>query len=309
MTASLGIARYPNDGRDWTTLIRNADIAMYRSKEAKIKKITMFESSLDQEVQEYFKIKNSLRNAINNGELFLDYQPIIDVERDQIVGAEALLRWKYSDTELIPPLKFIPIAEKNGLMQSIGEWVLKSACRQNRVWQKNGYKPIFISVNVSIIQLEQPDFYEIVVRALEESELSPKYLQLEITETIFTKSYDRIVQVINKLNRLGVKMAIDDFGTGYSSLGQLSRLEIDKLKIDKSFISEICKNENKIKIVKAIISMAESLNLELIAEGVETIEQLEFLKKNECRMIQGYIYSKPTDGESIKNFLVKAHDV
>ncbi|MGE5631979.1 MAG: EAL domain-containing protein [Caulobacteraceae bacterium] len=299
-TASLGIARYPDDGTDSTTLIRNADIAMYRSKESKTKRITMFEASLDEEVREYFKIKNNLRNAVANKELFLKYQPIIDVVKNRVVGAEALLRWKLNGSEFIPPLKFIPVAEKNGFMQSIGEWVLRVACKQNRAWQDKGCRPIFISVNVSIIQLEQPNFCEIVKRALEDSRLNPDHLQLEITETIFTKNYEKIVKAIKEINKLGVKVAIDDFGTGYSSLGQLSGLEINKLKIDKSFISEINENENKNKIVKAIISMAESLNLELIAEGVETREQLDFLIENDCNMVQGFLYSKPLDAVKIE---------
>lgn len=302
LTASFGIARYPDDGSDSTILIRNADIAMHRSKESKNKKITMFESALDKEVQEYFKVKNNLRNALVNKELFLEYQPIFDVSEDRIVGAEALVRWHFNGSEIIPPLKFIPIAEKNGFMQSIGEWVMNEACSQNKLWQDNGNRPIYVSVNVSIIQLEQPNFCEIVKRALINSRLDPEYLQLEITETIFTKSYDKIVDAINAINELGVKAAIDDFGTGYSSLGQLSRLEIAKLKIDKSFISEININDNKNKIVKAIISLAKSLNLELTAEGVETREQLDFLIKNDCNMVQGYLYSKSVDACSLERF-------
>lgn len=303
ITASLGISRYPEDGTDSTTLIRNADIAMYRSKEGKNKKITMFESSLDEEIKEYFNIKNSLRNAVANNEFFLEYQPIYDVNRGEIVGAEALVRWSPEGAGLIPPMKFIPIAEKNGYMQSIGEWVLRTACKQNRIWQDNGFNPIFISVNISVIQLEQANFCELVRKVLEESQLDPKYLQLEITETIFNKNYERIVETIKQINGLGVKVAIDDFGTGFSSLGQLSRLEITKLKIDKAFIGGINENENRNRIVRAIISLAESLNLELIAEGVETEEQLDFLTKYECNMVQGYLYSKPVLARDIERLL------
>jgi diguanylate cyclase (GGDEF)-like protein/PAS domain S-box-containing protein len=300
LTASLGIARYPEDGSDSTILIRNADIAMYRSKESKSKKITMFESALDEEIKEYFKFKNNLRNALANKELFLEYQPIIDVAKNQMVGTEALLRWNFNGSEIISPMKFIPIAEKNGFMQSIGEWVMNEACSQNMVWQNNSKRPIYVSVNVSIIQLEQPNFCEVVKEALKNSKMDPEYLQLEITETIFTKNYDKIVETIKSINELGIKIAIDDFGTGYSSLGQLSRLDIAKLKIDKSFISEINKNENKNKIVKAIISLANSLKLELTAEGVETSEQLDFLLKNDCNIVQGYLYSKPIDAGAIE---------
>jgi len=167
------------------------------------------------------------------------------------------------------------------------------ACKQNKLWQDNGTSPIYVSVNVSIIQLEQPNFCEIVEKVLKESRLKPEYLQLEITETIFTKNYEKIVDTVKKINESGVKIAIDDFGTGYSSLGQLSRLDIAKLKIDKSFVREIHENDNKNKIVKAIISLAKSMNLELTAEGVETREQMDFLIKNECNIVQGYLFSKP----------------
>lgn len=303
LNASIGIARYPDDGSDSTILIRNADIAMYRSKDSKSKKITMFEPALDEEVRQYFKIKNNLRNALENKEFFLEYQPIIDVARNQVVGAEALLRWNFNGSEIMSPLKFIPMAEKNGSIQAIGEWVLNEACRQNAAWQAIGNEPVYVSVNVSIIQLEQPNFCKVVEKALENSRLTPEYLQLEITETIFTKNYDKLVETINEINKLGIKIAIDDFGTGYSSLGQLSRLDIAKLKIDKSFVGEINQNENKNKIIKAIISLAKSLNLELTAEGVETREQLDFLANNGCNMVQGYLYSKPLDAVSFENFL------
>ncbi|OGO77390.1 MAG: hypothetical protein A2Y23_11345 [Clostridiales bacterium GWB2_37_7] len=308
ITASLGISRYPKDGIDSTTLIRNADIAMYRSKEIKSKKITMFESSLDEKVKEYFKIKNNLRNAIANNEFFLYYQPIIDINKKALVGVEALLRWRLSEGEFIPPMKFIPVAERNGFMQSIGEWVLKTACEQNRAWQDKGHNPIFMSVNVSIIQLEQSNFCDVLKKVLKESNLSPQYLQLEITETIFTKNYDDIVQTIKRINALGVEVAIDDFGTGYSSLGQLSRLEITKLKIDRSFISVINENENKNKIVRAVISLAESLNLELVAEGVETKEQLDFLIKNDCNVVQGFLFSEPIAAIEVEKQFKKEYE-
>ena len=305
ITASLGISRYPKDGLDSTTLIRNADIAMYKSKEVKNKKITLFEPSLDEKVKEYFTIKNNMRNAISNNEFYLEYQPIIDMKLNNMVGVEALLRWRCSGTETISPLKFIPVAEKTGFIQPIGAWVLKTACEQNKLWQNKGYCPIYMSVNVSIIQLEQPNFCEIVKSVLKETNLNPRYLQLEITETIFTKNYDNIVQTIKKINAMGVQVAIDDFGTGYSSLGQLSRLEITKLKIDRSFISEINDSESKNKIVKTIISLAESLNLELVAEGVETREQLDFLIRNDCNVVQGYLFSKPINIITLEEMLEK----
>lgn len=305
ITASLGISRYPKDGVDSKTLIKNADIAMYKSKEIKCEKITLFEPSLDEKVKEFLKIKNNLRNAIANNEFLLEYQPIFDASKRSIVGVEALLRWDIGGGEFYTPIKFIPVAEQNGFMPAIGEWVLKTACEQNKAWQEKGHSPIFISVNVSIIQLEQPNFFDVVKRVLRESNLNPRYLQLEITETIFTKNYEGIAQTIKRINALGVEIVIDDFGTGYSSLDQLSRLEISKLKIDKSFVREIGKNENKNKIIKAIISLAGSLNLGLVAEGVETKEQLDFLIKNDCKIVQGCFFSEPSNAILVEKLFQK----
>ncbi len=303
VTASIGIARYPEDGTDSTTLIRNADIAMYRAKEKQNHKITMFQSELNQEVIESFHLKNNLRQALSKGQLFLKYQPIFDTEKESISGIEALLRWKTGDNKIIPPSKFIPIAEKNGMIIPIGEWVMEKACRQNKQWQRQGLKHVYISVNVSILQLEHPGFCKFIKKILEETGLEPRYLQMEITETIFTRNYGAISKTIEELSRIGIRIAIDDFGTGYSSLSQLINMKITNLKIDKSFIGSVCENGNMRKIVKTIISMAESLSLELIAEGVETIGQLNFLKRNKCNMIQGYLLSYPKDSKSIEEYL------
>lgn len=302
ITASIGIATYPDDGKDSTTLVRNADIAMYKSKEVKGSKFTVFKPILDKEIQEHFQIKNNLRNAIIKNELFLNYQPIYTSLTEKVIGTEALLRWAYEGHK-IPPSKFIPIAEKSGEIYAIGEWVLRTACRQNKMWQDLGYKNIFISVNVSILQLERPNFYEIVKSVLMETGLEARYLQLEITETILTKYNHKVIKIVKALNDLGIRLAIDDFGTGYSSLGQLCDLKVNKIKIDKSFIDNVNENFNKRKIVKAIISMAESLNIELIAEGVETMQQLDFLKQNRCDMIQGYLLSKPVDSKLMEKIL------
>lgn len=308
ITTSIGIAIYPTDGIDSTTLVRNADIAMYKSKESKGSKFTFFEPILDERIRENFVIKNNLRNAIHKNELFLNYQPIYSSLTEKIIGTEALLRWNYEGNRLISPSKFIPIAEQSSDINTIGEWVLRNACKQNSVWQSKGYKPIFISVNVSILQLENPNFFEMVKDILNETMMEAKYLQLEITETILTKDTDRVIEIVKKLNDLGVRLAIDDFGTGYSSLGQLSEFNVDKIKIDRVFIDSINNNHEKRKIVKAIISMAKSLNIGVIAEGVETIEQLSFLKKNRCNMIQGYLFSKPIGAKEIERMLSKSYD-
>lgn len=305
ITISIGIAIYPDDGTESATLARKAEIAMNKSKKLNSNQATRFENSLDKEVQEYFWMKNNLVKAILDEDLFLNYQPIYDACTNKLMGVEALLRWKHKEKGIIPPTKFIPIAEKSGMIHPIGEWVLLNACMQNRKWQELGYKPIYISVNVSVLQLEQSNFCEIIQRVLKESMLDPRYLQLEVTETYFTQSYESIEKNIKEISKLGIKLAIDDFGTGYSSLGQLCEININNLKIDRSFIDGVEMNVNKSKIVKAVITLAESLNISLTAEGVETQEQLNFLKNNRCTSVQGYLFSKPVETIEIESLLTK----
>lgn len=293
ITTNIGVAIYPYDGPDHIALIRKAQIAMDESKKISENGVIQFENSYDKEIQENFWIKTDLSKAIKDKELFLNYQPIYNIIENKLVGAEALIRWNHKEYGMISPLKFIPIAEETGMIHSIGEWILLEACRQNRIWQGLGYKPIRVSVNVSVLQLETHGFSSMVKRILRESKLNPKYLQLEITETYFAKDYEWIKETIREISSLGVKFAIDDFGTGYSSLGQLGELNINNLKIDRTFIKEVDKNINQAKIVKAIISLADSLAIKLTAEGVEREEELRFLKKHRCTMVQGYLFSRP----------------
>lgn len=303
ITSSMGMSIYPNDGFESTTLVRNADIAMNKSKGFQVDEAIRFNITQDQEFQEYFWMKNDLAKAISNEDLFLNYQPIYDTEINKLVGVEALVRWNYKKSKIIPPLKFIPIAEETGLIHALGEWVLINACNQNKVWLDLGFKPVYMSVNVSVIQLEEPNFSGMVKRVLNEFQLDPKYLQLEITETFFTQSYKLIEGAIKELSSLGIRFAIDDFGTGYSSLGQLAELNINNLKIDRMFIDGVDKNINKGKIVKTVISLAESLDILLTAEGVETNEELEFLKENRCTVAQGYLFSRPVEAYKIEGLL------
>ena len=305
ITTNMGISIYPHNGEDSVSLVRNADLALSESKKLGTDRVFLFDKSLDNDIQEYFWMKNDLFRAMELKEFSLDYQPIYDVTTNQLVGAEALIRWNHKKRGNIPPLKFIPISEKTGMIYPIGEWVLYNACRQNKEWQDLGYKPIYISVNVSVLQLEQPDFYVKVKSILDSANMDPKYLQLEITETYFTKKYDQIVKNIKKLNDLGIKFAIDDFGTGYSSLGQLSELNINTLKIDRVFIDRVDSNINNSKIVKAVISLAKSMNIGLTAEGVERSEELIFLKENKCDIVQGYLFSKPVDSNTLQKYLSK----
>lgn len=303
ITTNVGSAIYPNDGKDPITLIRKAEIAMYEGKKTEENIAVQFEDAHDEEIQENFWIKRDLLRALKEDELYLHYQPIYDIAKNKLVGVEALIRWNHKKKGNIPPLKFIPIAEKSGLIHSIGGWVLRQACFQNMKWRELGYEPINMSVNVSVIQLEKPYFIDIVKKALKDSGLEAKYLQLEITETYFTQDYELIKKTIKELSDLGVKLAIDDFGTGYSSLGQLSELNINNLKIDRMFIDEVDKNMNKSKIVKAIISLASSLDIGLTAEGVERQEELNFLKNSMCVLVQGYLFSKPVGVKEIEQLL------
>ncbi len=305
ITPSIGIAIYPDDGKEPIGLVGKAGIAMSKSREVILHNPVRFDDSLEKEVQEHFWIKTDLRQAISRRELFLNYQPIYNTFTNKLIGVEALVRWKHGERGIIPPSKFIPIAEKIGLIHEIGRWVLLNACKQNKEWQDQGFEPIFVSVNVSVLQLEHKDFYEGVLAILCKTGLDPKYLQLEITETFFTQNYQSIVTTVKKLSRPGIRIAIDDFGTGYSSLRQLCEININDIKIDRTFIDGVDKNINKSKIVKAVISLAESLNINLTAEGVETLDQLNFLKENRCTLAQGYLFSKPVEKDVIQNLLAK----
>ncbi len=303
ISASIGIAIYPQDGVNSDILLKNADIAMYSAKESGKNKFEFYSQDLNEKIKEEFVLENSLRYALDRNEFFIHYQPIVDINTEKIIGAEALLRWKSPGLGFVPPDKFIAIAERNNFILSIGEWILRNACIQNKKWQDSGFSPIFISVNISVNQLKEKDFVEKVADILEETKLDPKYLDLEITESISMENIHYIRDVLNKLKKLNVNVSMDDFGTGYSSLGGLKNLYITKLKIDKCFIKDINIDENNTAIVSAIIAMAKNLNLRIVAEGVETREQLTFLKKYGCDMFQGYLISPPIDEQSFKKLL------
>lgn len=305
VTCSIGISMYPNHGNDSHDLIKSADIALNKAKEYKGNKVVMYNDKLNQEVTEKFLLDRHLRYAIDNNELYLNYQPILKTETEEIIGVEALVRWQSSELGHIPPYKFIPIAEGNGLILPMGKWILENACVQLKKWKDAGYKRIFLSINISIKQLEQKDFADYVIDVIKRLELNLEDLVLEITESVYMENLESIYRNLKKLNSLGIQISIDDFGTGYSSLGKLSKLEISKLKIDKSFIRELHNNSNNAKIVTAIISMAKSLNLSIVAEGVEEREHIVFLKNAGCDMLQGFLFSKPIAPEEINKLLNK----
>jgi diguanylate cyclase (GGDEF)-like protein len=303
ITASIGISIYPNDGQDTETLMKNADIAMNEAKKQVRRKAVLYSPDFYEQIRVEFIIDNYLRNALVDNEFYLDYQPIVEASTGRVVGAEALLRWQQPELGLVSPDSFIKIAEGNRTILDIGKWVFKTVCQQIKKLSANGIDSIFISLNVSIVQLEQDSFSEWIKETIERYSIPPKLLIIEITETSLMENLEKVKREIEKIRSLGIRVAIDDFGTGYSSLGQIKKLHINDLKVDKIFINDIGDKASDI-IVSAIISISKNLNMEVIAEGVETKEQLDFLKNLNCDMVQGYLFSKPVTSEKLE-LLVK----
>ena len=293
VTPSLGISIYPQDGRDFETLLKHADTAMYRAKDAGRNAFQFFTSEMNEAALERLMLENSLRQGLERGEFILYYQPQVNVRSGQIVGAEALVRWRHPKIGLVPPGKFIPAAEISGLIVSIGEWVLRESCRQNKAWQDAGLPSISVAVNISSVQFRGGQLEENVRSVLTETGMPAECLELELTEGILMGGASETVDTLKRMSDMGVKLAIDDFGTGYSSLSYLKRFPIDKLKIDQSFVRDIVVDPDDLAIANAVISMGHSLRLSVIAEGVERSEQLEILTKEGCDEVQGYYFSAP----------------
>ena len=293
LNCSIGISIFPEHGADAETLIKNADAAMYCAKEAGRNTFRFFTDEMNAQVTERLLLEHSLGLALDRKELFLVYQPQMDVTSGEITGFEALLRWQHPELGLVPPDKFIRLAENSGLIVPIGEWVLRTACQQARKWQENGLPLVPVAVNVSALQFRQEDFSELIKRVLHETGLAPQYLQLELTESLLLSNADLTFPVLQDLKEMGIKLAIDDFGTGYSSLSYLRQFPVDKLKIDRSFVQHLGVNQDDALITAAIISLAKTLNLKVIAEGVESEQQMSFLRQHHCDEIQGYYFSRP----------------
>ncbi|WP_313237690.1 EAL domain-containing protein [Sporosarcina ureae] len=291
--SSIGISLYPQDGQTAELLIKNADIAMYQSKTVSGSSYQFYHLAMDIRTFENVKFENALYKALDHGELELYFQPQIDYSTRSIIGTEALLRWNHSTEGLISPDRFIALAEETGLIVPIGEWVIRSACNQIKNWQEKGYPPIVVSVNLSARQFEQNNLFQTVKGILDEVGVSPELLCLEITENQIIKNTELTIQTMKELQAIGINMSIDDFGTGYSSLGYLKNLPINALKIDKSFIQELKSNDDNSAIANTIITLAKNLGLDLVAEGVETLEQAEFLASRECYIMQGYYFNVP----------------
>ncbi len=311
ITASLGIATYPIDGEDAETLIKNADIAMYEAKSKGKNQYSLCTEDMKDEVQKNMRISNDLYSALQKEEFIVYYQPQIDLLNKEIAGFEALLRWNHPEFGMIPPSVFIPLAEKNGLINKIGDWVLREACTQNRTWQDIELGEFCIAVNLSAVQLINPRISQNIEDVLKETGLNPQYLEIEITESIAIKERRFVVDVLNKLKKIGVSIAIDDFGTEYSSLSRLKYLPIDRIKIDMSFIHGIENDKKDQLITSVIINLAKKLEMNVLAEGVENLAQLEFLNSKMCDYVQGYYYYKPMPAEEIEKILkaIKNQDI
>ncbi len=303
ITCSIGFSVYPDNGKDAETLLKNADNAMYQAKENGKNTFQFYTGEMHTQVRKRLEIENGLRRALVNDEFILEYQPKLDIKTGQLVGFEALVRWNHPERGLIPPNDFIPIAEDTGLIIPIGEWVLKTACLQNKAWQNNGFPPLCMSVNLSSRQCREKELVKKVEKILKETRLDPQFLELELTETLAMSDPIEFIEVLNQFKELGVKTSIDDFGTGYSSLNYLRQFPVNCLKIDQSFIKELEAKGGDLSIVKAIVSLGHSLNMRVIAEGVETKQQLLQLQENDCDEIQGYYLSRPISPQSMVEFM------
>jgi diguanylate cyclase (GGDEF)-like protein len=306
-TPSIGISVFPYDGDSVSSLLKNADTAMYHAKKCGKGNYQFYAESMNAGGLMRLRLEGDLREALNNNELLLDYQPIIDAQSNKIIGAESLLRWNSANHGLLAPSEFIPIAESNGMIVEFGNWVLRSACIQNQAWQAAGFEPIEIAVNLSSLQFRHSDLLNSVTEALKSSALNPKYLVLELTEDMIMHNSEQTINTLRKLKETGVIISIDDFGTGYSSLSCLKHFPLDILKIDRSFVMNLPHDANDASITKAIITMAHSLNLRVIAEGVETEQQQIFLEKLDCNAMQGYLYGKPMSADKFTEILKSEH--
>ena len=293
VSCSIGGTIYPCNSGDVNTQLRNAEAAMYRAKEAGKNRFQLFTSDMEASIQRQVDISHRLRSALKMSELTLHYQPRVELGSGKVTGVEALIRWQVEGAGMISPAEFIPVAERNGMIVPIGEWVLFEACRQARQWQLEVATPVNMAVNLSARQLRDVDIAKLVARALEETGLPAHLLEIELTESMLVHDTGRVLHTLEALKEIGVSLSIDDFGTGYSSLSYLKIFPLDYLKIDRSFVMDLPHDPNDGAIVRAIIDMAHSMGLKVIAEGVETREQLDFLLKQDCDEIQGYYFSEP----------------
>lgn len=302
-TASIGVSLFPKDGNTIDQLLKSADLAMSRAKAKGKNRAQFYMKSMTDDAVNYLLLENDLRKAIDNDDLCLYYQPQVNLSNGQITGLEALVRWQHKEKGLIPPIDFIPLAEETGLIDALGAWVLKQACKDFQSWLMQGIHFGKVAVNLSPRQFRREHFEETVVQILLETQLSPEYLELEITESSAMENAAESINVLNCLSKMGLSIAIDDFGTGYSSLAYLKRFPIRKLKIDRSFINDVDNDEAGAAIAKSIIDLAHNMGLDVIAEGVERLSQSEWLLSRGCDLVQGYYYSRPLSSENLMNLV------
>jgi diguanylate cyclase (GGDEF)-like protein len=303
ITASLGISLAPDDGDDCQTLINNAATALRRARQSGGDNYQFYTACMRERALKSLSLENSMRRGLERDEFILHYQPQFCAETGKFTGVEALVRWRHPELGMVPPLDFISIAEDTGLIVPLGEWILRTACEQNAAWQRTGFMPFRVGVNLSLRQFQDSDFVETVSRILTESGLEPQYLELELTESLLMDNAELTIETLHRLRSLGIKISIDDFGSGYSSLSYLKNLPIDVLKIDQTFVRDLTTDANDIAIVKTIITLAHNLRLKTIAEGVETEEQSTILSNLGCDELQGYLFSKPLATDALEFFL------
>lgn len=305
VTASIGIAVYPFDGKEIDTLLINADVAMYHAKNQGRNSYQYYSESMNKFAFERFTTENKLRKALDHNEFMLFYQPQIDIHNKTLIGVEALIRWLQPDLVLTRPSEFIPLAEQSGLIVEMGNWVLRTACEQSRQWQKSGFQPMRMTVNVSSIQFRKDSFVESVSEILSDTGVNPRNLQLELTESTIMHHSEDSISKLRALHAMGVEISVDDFGTGYSSLKYLKHFPLSALKIDTSFVNELTTSPTDQAIVKAIITLARNFNLKVVAEGVETMEQLHYLRDCGCDFVQGYVICPPVNSVALAQFTKK----
>jgi EAL domain-containing protein (putative c-di-GMP-specific phosphodiesterase class I) len=308
VSASLGISLLPDNAREISALVSQANMAMQHAKHLGGNTFQFFTDNLQACTLERLQLENQLRKGINEGQLEVFYQPKLCLAADSLNAAEALVRWRHPELGLVPPSDFIGLAEETGLIGAIGEFVLRQACQQVRAWQEQGLAQIRVSVNLSVHQLRQGNLLSLVRQVLDETGLAPQFLELELTESQLLDNVESVISTFQQLRELGVKLAIDDFGTGYSSLSYLKRFPVDYVKIDQTFIRDLTPGSEDAAITRAIIAMAHSLELKVVAEGVETQAQMDFLKSQRCDEIQGYLISKPVPADQFAQLLREQAD-
>jgi EAL domain-containing protein (putative c-di-GMP-specific phosphodiesterase class I) len=304
VSCSIGYSVYPKDGETDEVLLKNADAAMYYAKEAGRNNFQAYTPDMEVKATERLELGGDLRLALENNEFHLCYQPRVSLNDGRITGVEALIRWQHPKLGLVSPADFIPIAEESGLISPIGEWALRTACAQGKAWMDRGLPPITISVNLSARQFIKKDLIQTIEKILAETGWPPDQLELELTESLIMHNAELFIITLNNLKAMGIKLAIDDFGTGFSSLAYLKRFPIDRLKIDRSFIHDVASDHDSSAIARAVIHLGHSMGLKVLAEGVETSEELEFLRTHDCDELQGYFFSEPLVAENLADLLI-----